>query len=470
MPLVTVNVDVGSRGRTIPADFDGFSIEVTDAAEKYLGVAGSPNTVFEQLLRNLGKAVIRIGGNSTDFSCWHPGSAPYPQGCAFTLTPRVLDGYMQASARTGWSLIAGVNLAQNSATWASAYGSALAAAASRTPGSSLIGFEFGNEPDLYSSSVLFDHHLIRPKGYSWPNLVADWKPYVTAFKGQASTSKFALAGPAYDDSSDVWRDSYLKPWLQRVGAKNLGLLSVHEYPTYTCGGHHVTIAQLLASQLITTYAQMAAGWQEVAKQSGLPLELGETNSTACGGQDGVDNVFAATAWGLDWLFTNGQLGIQGINYHMDDACYSAVFVDRKMQGGKIVYSNSVAPLYYAMYAFNTAAEGSSLLRTVTTSRANVKAYAVRSAARYVRVFVINKDLHAVGQVSVHLTSRMGDGSLLRIAAPGLASKNVSYGGTTFDNATGRLRGAPKTTPVAPDAHGDYDFMLGTATIAILTIR
>jgi hypothetical protein len=54
MPIAQVDVDLGSPARTIPNDFDGFSIEVNDAAQKYLGVAGSPNTVFEQLLHNLG--------------------------------------------------------------------------------------------------------------------------------------------------------------------------------------------------------------------------------------------------------------------------------------------------------------------------------------------------------------------------------------------------------------------------------
>src|SRR5215469_15763336 len=57
--VATVSVNVSSPGKVIPTDFDGFSIEVDDSANKYLGVASSPNLLFYQLLQNLGKATIR---------------------------------------------------------------------------------------------------------------------------------------------------------------------------------------------------------------------------------------------------------------------------------------------------------------------------------------------------------------------------------------------------------------------------
>ena len=293
-------------------------------------------------------------------------------------------------------------------------------------------------------------------------------PYVAAFKRQASTSRIPLVGPAYDDSSDVWRDRYLEPFVHGIGVTSLGIITLHEYPTYTCGGNMVTIAQLLAPSLVAGYKREASGWVNVAARFGLPLELGETNSTACGGQDGVDNVFAATAWGLDWLFANAQLGMRRINYHMDDAYYSAVFVRTSRQAGKVVYHDTVAPLYYAMYAFSTA-EGGTLLRTEIVSQANITAYSIRDAAGGVRVFVINKDLHAAGRVSIHLSAPRGSGSLLLIEAPRLSSRELSYGRTSFDNETGRLRRAPVRLRITPDGQNNYDFTLDNASIAVITI-
>jgi hypothetical protein len=100
--VATVSVNVSSLGKVIPTAFDGFSIEVDDSANKYLGVASSPNLVFYQLLQNLGKATIRIGGSSEDYSCWNPSQAPQPAGCTFTITQDGLNGFMKASANTGW--------------------------------------------------------------------------------------------------------------------------------------------------------------------------------------------------------------------------------------------------------------------------------------------------------------------------------------------------------------------------------
>jgi hypothetical protein len=53
---------------------------------------------------------------------------------------------------------------------------------------------------------------------------------------------------------------------------------------------------------------------------------GETNSVSCEGQKGVSDVFASTVWGLDWLFTNFNVRIRGINFLANNSYYSPVFV------------------------------------------------------------------------------------------------------------------------------------------------
>jgi len=471
--VATVSVNVSSAGKVIPSDFNGFSIEVDDAANKYLGVASSPNLVFYQLLKNLGKATIRIGGNSEDYSCWNPSQAPRPAGCKFTITQDALNGFMKASAATAWGVILGVNLAENSGTWALQYGVAAVNAADAFSGSKLLGFEFGNEPDLYSSETFYDDSNIRPSGYSWTNLVTDWTPYISAFKGNRTTAAVPLVGPAYDDSSDVWRNSHLAPFLEGVGPSNLGTATVHEYPTDTCSGNELEISQLLAESLMSSYVSMVTtnNWVSNANSRGLPLQLDETNSTACGGKAGVDDVMASTVWGLDWLFTNFNLGFSRINFHMDTAAYSAVqVVGTRNPNGTVSYANTVKPLYYAMYTFSTNAQRKAVVPARVSTSANIKAYAVRaSSTGPVTVFVINKDLRAAGTVSVRPSEAMGAGSLLTVQAPSLSSKAVSYGGVRFNNKTGLLSGTPATTPVRP-VRGSYSVILPNASITILTIN
>ena len=90
-----------------------------------------------------------------------------------------------------------------------------------------------------------------------------------------------------------------------------------------------------------------------SEDTGLPLVLGGSNSTACEGAKGVSDVFASTAWGLDWLFVNAQAGMRSVYFHLNNSYYSPVFVTTysSPDDGEIQYANFVAPLYYAMYAF-----------------------------------------------------------------------------------------------------------------------
>jgi hypothetical protein len=464
-PLATISLATEPLGRLIPPDFDGFSVEVDDAAKKYLGPAGSPNSVFLQLIRNLGQGTIRIGGDSSDYSCYDPNGTPHPGACRFNITTTDIQGFLNASAATGWGLILGINLEQNDPSWARVYGEEAVRLARKTPGARLLGFEFGNEPDLYSTET---HAPGRPAGYSWQGVVKDWQGYIRAFKSDALTSRVSLVGPAFDAASSRWRDDDLGPFIDGVGAQNLRLVTVHEYPTSTCDGNTATIPELLSPSLVRAYARHARGWIATAGSRGLELELGETNSSSCGGQRGVDDVFASTLWGLDWLFTNAQLGFRRINFHMDNAAYSAVCVKAQRERSGIVYRNSISPLYYAMYAF-TRAVGKHLLPTRVNSSANLAAYAVSACSTCeATVFVINKDLQASGEVVVAPSRRMGQASMLILKAPGLGSRTVTYGGQSFDARTGKSR-RPEAVSIGPDANGGYWFNLPKATAIVLMI-
>src|SRR5215469_16660737 len=137
--LATVSVNVTSLGKTIPTDFSGIGLEVDDAATASLGPASNPNLVYYQLIKNLGHGVIRIGGASTDYSCWNPSGAPNASACQFTITQDELNGYMKASATLGWPILLGVNLQQNGPAWAVQYGVAAVQANAAFPGSQLLG-------------------------------------------------------------------------------------------------------------------------------------------------------------------------------------------------------------------------------------------------------------------------------------------------------------------------------------------
>ncbi len=477
LPMAKITVNVSELGKEIPAGFAGFSIEVHSTVNRYLGPASDPNLVFYQLLENLGKGTLRIGGNSTDESCWDPARAPVPQGCQFVIRPDGLAGFMKASAATGWGLIVGVNLAQDSASWAEEYGQAVVRAARAVHGSNVVAFEFGNEPDAFPNHKLYDHHFARPASFSVSELAKEWKSYASAFRSNPLTAPVPIAGPAICCKFIRIRSS-LGEFLSDVGHKDLNLVTVHNYPLTHCGGKRPTIAQLLAPTLMQSAAEEARRLAVVAHHAGFPIQLGETNSISCQGLNGVSNVFAETAWALDYMFINFQAGMKALNFHdggytpgRGDYYYDADQIDaEKMADGKVIYHNHVWPLYYAMYAFSRKAEGGRLLPVTASSQANVAAYAVRSSARGpVTVFVINKDLRASGDVSVRLSAKMGSARLLVIRAPSLTSRAVTYGGVRFSNQTGKLAGKPRTRTIDPGARGRYEFHLPVAAIGILTI-
>ncbi len=408
--LARVVVDVEPLGRVIPKDFTGFSIEQYDSAKRYLGVPAAPNHVFYQLLKNLDKGTLRLGGNSSDQCCWEPGKAPVPRGCKYTITPAAVEGFAKASAATGWGIIVGINLAQNSAEWALPYGVAVVRAFAKEPGSELLGFEFGNEPEFFPDDNFFEKTKYRPDPYPWQSLLKDWIPYVSAFKANPETAAVPLYGPSFAGAEHYRISSSLASWLEGIGPGNIGVVTVHGYPVNdNCAKEQeeVTIPLLLSGSLHHVDAWIAETRMKVetARRHGLPIQLDESNTFGCGGREGVSNTFASTVWGLDWLFTTFDLGVLGANIHMGNEALTnpVTVVPVTAADGSIRYITSIAPMYYAMYTFATLAEGNSLLPTSIQPTANIKAYAVRfSDSSPIRVFLINKDLEANGKVKIYL--------------------------------------------------------------------
>jgi hypothetical protein len=229
---------------------------------------------------------------------------------------------------------------------------------------------------------------------------------------------------------------------------------------------------LLSDSSQAKYLSEAKGWVEAAHERGLDLVLGETNSVACEGQEGLSDSFASTAWGLDWLFTNVKAGMRSVYIHTNNSYYSPVFVTtyRVPDDGQLHYVDSVAPIYYAMYAFAKYAEGNRMLPLQVATRSNIQAYAVRAReGGAVTTFIVNKDRSASGTIVVTPSKAMGDARLLVIQAPSLTSKDVSYGGVTFDNSTGQLPDNAHVTTIDRGSTGSYVVQLPNAGIAILTI-
>jgi hypothetical protein len=487
-PLATVNVNTLELEKTIPQDFVGISLEVSTGgqglavppanmqmgkpslpAAQYvysLGEPGSPNTAFFEFMRNLGEGVLRLGGNSQDNTCWDADAAPHPDWCKAKLLPGDLKLFSLAASESGWKLIVGINLKQDSAAWARREVTEGIAQDIR-PGQ-ILGLEFGNEPDLFARDGS------RPEPFTPGSDARDFLAYVKAFREDPASRSYAVIGPA---TCCMWRNPMdLGTFIDGVGPSNLKLVTVHDYSTTTCGNRTVTVAQLLSPELMSQFNRAAEGLVGEAHRRDLPIALAETNSASCGGMKGVSNAFASTVWGLDWLFSSAQDGFTNVNFHISFRTGGSAYNPIDTVGWQDAshqwhFENTAEPLYDAMYLFARNASGKHLLNARVKSDSNIKAFAVSTCSGCaVKVFVINKDLAAAGTVHVHLPGPMGEASLLLLQAPSLESlaPQVRYGGVQFD-ANGNLP-SPHVTDIKPDAGDDYDFTLPNSSVAMLTVE
>ena len=488
-PLAAIRVNARRLGARIPKDYSGFSNEVSTAGMGLpqpsaqasgsarlpagvppgahlvyvLGEPGAPNSGFFRFMRDLGPGVLRLGGNSQDNTCWR--SAPHPAWCHGAITPGLLRLYARSARASGWRLIVGLNLKQNSPRWALSEAEAIV---QNIPRSEILGLELGNEPSLFAGTPA------RPKTYSPADYVHEALGYIRAIRSNPSTRSLSFVGPA--DCCQWNNPASLRQILAGIG-RYLTLVSVHNYPTTTCGQRNVSARQLLSPRRMAQFDRLSRQLARVAHSYHLPIALAETNSASCGGMAGVSNAWASAAWGLDYLFSTARDGYTHINFHFSyraggiGSAYNPIVTYGWYRGGREHYRNIAQPLYYAMYMFSRYASGERFLPATISTARRIDAFATtRCATCPVHVFAINAAATAAGRVVVHVTGRGGSASLLALRAPALDSlaAKVRLGGRKFDSA-GRIA-TPRSRRLARGPNGAYAFSLPRATAVVLTIR
>jgi hypothetical protein len=203
---------------------------------------------------------------------------------------------------------------------------------------------------------------------------------------------------------------------------------------------------------------------------GLSVQIDETGSVSVDpGQPGVSNVQASALWALDYELAMAQLGVKAVNFHCHQGSYYPPINVTESRSG--VFTNTVYPCYYSLFAFGSA-RGQQFLPVKVSSSANITAYALsKGATDAVTLYIVNKDMSASGQVQIELSSAAHAASYVELTAPSLTSyvQDVTLGGVQFSDTTGELTGSPQTTSVQP-SNGIYTVTLPNATAIIMTIQ
>jgi Glycosyl hydrolase family 79 C-terminal beta domain len=462
----TAGVTVGSPSAiVIPEGFLGLSFELT-ALENYAGTSPAAlNPVFLQLVRNLTpgqRPVLRIGGDSTDWT-WYPvPGMKRPPWVRYTLTPAWLSVAHSVASAVNARLILGVNLESDSVRIADAEAAAMVQAIGAP---AIEALELGNEPELYGSFNWYRDPRgtgVRGRGPGY-----DFATFSRQFDTVAKTLSGApVAGPAI--GSPIWSQS-----LGAFAAANhkVSLLTLHRYALKRCQATTtVTPTELLAESSTRGLAAGLAPEVAAARRAHDPLRIDETNSVTCRGEPGVSNTFASALWALDALFALAHAGVSGVNVHtVPNAAYQLF----SFQDGATGWTGRVEPDYYGLLMFAEAAPaGAHLLSLTGTTTGAIRAWASRAPDGTDRVVVINTRARgAPEQFGVTVPHATATAALTALSAPGLtATAAVTLGGQSFgaSTATGLLTGAPVAPSVLP-ADGRYRFAVPPASAVLLTV-
>ena len=453
---ISVQIDPQQMLREIPPDFLGLGYEISSVARP--GLLSVRNSAYVQFVKTLGpRGVIRVGGNTSDFSSYSKDGPPVCATKATVVDDAVIRDLAEFLDATGWHLIWGLNLGsakfengtvtndalQNAIDEA---GSVIAAAKDK-----LLALEIGNEPDLFAGGVAH-----RAQGYSYADYLKEYRVYKAALR--AKFPKVPFAGPDVASHTD---------WVTQFAAdegSDLKLLTHHRYAEGPPTSPQSTIERLLAPSEGLT--RMLATCEAATRSSGVPYRICETNSCYGGGKPGVSDTFAAALWGLDYLFTMAAANCAGSN--LETGVNQLGFVSPYSPIADDNASSPVAkPLYYGMLAFAQAGRGNRIAAQYDESALNLRAYAVKDSGSRVVVTLINKEASVDATVSIATPGHFAAGSVIRLEGPSLDSKTgVTLGGAEV-SAEGKW--SPKKTEKASLKSGTFEVHIPAASAGIVTL-
>ena len=193
-------------GKPIPAGFVGLSIELK-ALEEYAGADPTAiDPVLVHLIQDIAPAqrpVLRLGGDSTDWSWWPVAHVSQPPGVKFTLTPNWMQVARALATDVSAKLILGVDLEANSEVVA---GSEARAMVDEIGHSAIDALELGNEPELYGAFGWYRSSagkLVtgRPRGYDVSDFTSNFRASRPICPTSPSPGPVAAPPPGWPSSA-----------------------------------------------------------------------------------------------------------------------------------------------------------------------------------------------------------------------------------------------------------------------------
>ena len=448
----------------IPHSFLGLSTEYTTLPVDEHHISLYRRAISLLHVPGDGPFVLRIGGDSSDHTFFDPTVHQLPSW-AFGLTV----AFVARTARIVREMRLRVILDLNLITATPPSASAWAGEAEATmPRGSIIGFEVGNEPDLYSLAFWtqtteadrFGGRVL-PKDITPADYVRDYDTYARLLSRAAPHVPLyapALANPNADLS-----------WIRALLSgthPDLGTVSGHRYPYSACAFppslQYPTIDRILSEDATAGMANSVIPPVVVARRAGLPFVLTEFNSITCGGLDRVSNAFATALWAPDAVFELERAGVHAVHLHARQTTINDPFT---FDGPRFV----ARPLLYGLILFaRTLGPDARLVHTQLRSPSppHLKVWAVKVGRHTLHVLLINK-----GPQQLHVSLQLpatAPATLTRLLAPSPSARSaVRLGGQSLDRDA-RWAGARVAEPVRRDDRR-YRVALPCYSAALLSV-
>lgn len=430
-PLTPASLSVAATSAgSIGSAFAGLSYEKSTLYENpYLFAASNSDLIG--LFKQIGPSILRIGGNSVDRNVWTPSGAGQTTGQIAPSDVNALAAFVKAC---GWQCLYGINLGgagpvpYTSGSLVAATTPTLAAEeiayAYQAFDSSLVGFEIGNECDLYGSSYF--------SGATWnvSTFQALWTQFRTAIVAQTPAVAPLCTGPADAGSESSWT----VPFGQYATKSNISLLTQHYYR-----GNGQS-ASSTAANLVTPDTSLVSDLQSLntgAKGIGVPYRISECNSYYNGGADGVSDAYCSSLWIIDFLFDCALNGSAGANFH--GGGNSDGYTPIADSGGAVVEAR---PEYYGILLFTLAGQGTLYSTSLSgIGSLNITAYAVKTSSGALNVIVVNKDSAQNLQLTVQLPQTASSATLLEMTQLTAGASGPSLSATSGVTIQGASVGA-----------------------------
>lgn len=435
----------------IPPSFAGMGIEPSNL----YAFTGGPhkNLLTPGLLQNLGDysgvpPQLRIGGNSQDNMVWEDDWNEYYFGQntnttqagqtpadAFFFGPTYFECLNRLPL--GSPIVFGLNLAYNGADWATRVTASARAALTMLKNPAVIGFEIGNEPDIYTGNY-------REVGYGGVQFIAEWisraeavtsgvlsDMNITSMFFEPSTTASTIGKPTFEIASmmteginvtsNITNSSYIHGWNQ------------HDYFYFVNVSHYdLTLEWLM--DLDNTEAQFAYWAKQVAigLSYGYPYYLREMASAGPVGLQGISDTFGAALWTLNFFLYAASLNISAIGIHMTANSYAAPWQPNTVNG----VEQHVRPSYYAFAAFAQLlgnCNGTARVAEFLGNQSNIRAYGIYGNDTLRSIIMINSNL-------VNDTSSNSSGVTFDLNIPELKNQvlylsTLTAGGANFTTGT-----------------------------------